>query len=64
MAKPATSSIPLILPPSLIDCCALTDEDRRRQMGLLGRERLAKRFSLDVQVRQMLALYERALAMR
>ncbi len=42
----------------------LTDEDRRRQMGIMGRERLAKHFSLDGQVRRMLALYERALAMR
>jgi len=42
----------------------LTDEDRRRQMGLLGRERLAMHFSLDKQVRRMLGLYERALAMR
>lgn len=42
----------------------LTDEDRRRQMGLLGRERLAKHFSLDEQVRRMLAIYGRALAMR
>lgn len=42
----------------------LTDEDRRRRMGLLGRARLAQHFSLDDQARRMLALYERALAMR
>ena len=42
----------------------LTEEDRRRQMGLLGRERLAQHFSLDEQVRRMLAIYERSLAMR
>ena len=42
----------------------LTDEDRRRQMGTLGRERVAEQFSLDGQARLMLALYERALAMR
>lgn len=42
----------------------LTDEDQRRQMGSLGRDRLAQHFSLDHQVQRMLALYERALAMR
>jgi len=42
----------------------LTDEDQRRQMGLTGRERIAKQFSLDHQVRRMAGIYERALAMR
>ncbi len=42
----------------------LIDEGRRRQMGVLGRERVAEQFSLDRQARRMLALYERALAMR
>ena len=42
----------------------LTDEDLRRQMGALGRGRAAEQFSLDGQARRMLALYERALAMR
>ena len=41
----------------------LMDDDLNRRMGLLGRERIAKQFSLDGQARRMVTLYERALAM-
>ncbi len=40
----------------------LTDADLSRQMGLMGRDRIGRQFSLDEQVRRMFALYERALA--
>ena len=42
----------------------LTDDDLRRRMGERGRERIAQHFSLDVQLRRMVGIYERALAMR
>ena len=40
----------------------LKDSDLRREMGRLGRERVATAFSLEGQVAQMLELYERAIA--
>jgi len=42
----------------------LTDAVLRRRMGMMGRERIAMHFSLDNQVRRMVDIYERALAMR
>jgi len=42
----------------------LTDADLRQRMGMMGRERIAAHFSLDDQVRRMVEIYERALAMR
>lgn len=42
----------------------LRDADLRQRMGMMGRERIEKHFSLDEQLRRMVAIYERALAMR
>lgn len=41
----------------------LRDGDLRLQLGLKGRERIAKQFSLDEYARRMASVYERALAM-
>ncbi len=42
----------------------LLDGELRLEMGVKGRERIGERFSLDAQVRRMVGIYERALAMR
>lgn len=42
----------------------LKDADLRQRMGMMGRERIAAHFSLDDQLRRMVEIYERALAMR
>lgn len=42
----------------------LLDGDLCSEMGAKGRARIGERFSLDSQVRRMLSIYERALAMR
>jgi glycosyltransferase involved in cell wall biosynthesis len=57
----------LLTPPEDVDALAraletlIDDEDRRRQMGAAGQQRMQKEFSIDTMADKHVALYESVL---